>query len=300
MTESDPIVSQAGRPRDARDTSPDAFAVQLACLRNMSPAERIRRMCRMSRTVRKMAFDAIRRRHPRYDDHKVRRRFIELTYGTGLADVIGLTAQFPKAKSEAFPMSDTDDLVDALDPVLKAFRELGVRHFIGGSVASSFHGATRTTMDVDVVCELLEREIPRFVAMLGDVYYVSEPAIRDAVRRRSCFNLIHLPTSFKVDVFVSRRRPFDDEAMRRATPERLGDGRVVDVPIASAEDSIVSKLEWYRLTDETSERQWGDVARLLSLLGDQADVEYLRRAAASVGVDDLLGRLLRPNGETAS
>jgi hypothetical protein len=51
-------------------------------------------------------------------------------------------------------MSDSADLTAALAPVAAAFQRLGVRHYIGGSVASTIHGAVRSTMDVDVVCEL--------------------------------------------------------------------------------------------------------------------------------------------------
>ena len=148
-------------------------------------------------------------------------------------------------------------------------------------------------MDVDLVAELSEEKISDFVSCFGDEFYLSEAAVRDAVRRRSCFNLIHLPSSFKVDIFVSRERPFDDESMRRARLERLGESKSVQVPIATAEDTIISKLEWFRLTNETSERQWDDASRLLKLLGDAADVAYLHRAAESVGVEDLLERLLR-------
>ena len=189
-------------------------------------------------------------------------------------------------------MSDTDDLVDALSPVVAAFRELGILHFVGGSIASSFHGATRSTMDVDLVCELKPEKIEPFINQFDDSFYLSEAAIRDAVRRRSCFNLIHLPSSFKVDIFVSRERPFDREAMQRAISACLGGSRKVDVRIATAEDSIISKLEWYRMTNETSERQWDDVSRLIQLLGDAADIPYLQRAAESVGISDLLARLL--------
>jgi hypothetical protein len=64
------------------------------------------------------------------------------------------------------------------------------------------------------------------------------------------------------------------------------------VPIATAEDSIIAKLEWYRLGDESSQRQWDDVTRLVALLGDTLDVEHMQRMAASVGVPDLLERLL--------
>ena len=190
-------------------------------------------------------------------------------------------------------MSELDDLVAALSPVVAAFRDLQIRHYVGGSVASSFHGAARSTMDVDIVCDMTTDQIPQFVSRFNADFYVSESAIRDAVRRKSCFNLIHLPTSFKVDVFVSRGRPFDQESMSRATHEQLGDSsRSVEVPIATAEDSIISKLEWYRKTNETSERQWDDVSRLIALLGDSADTAYLNSAAESVGVSDLLKQLL--------
>jgi hypothetical protein len=192
------------------------------------------------------------------------------------------------------PLTELNDLTTALGPVVAAFRDLKIRHYVGGSVASSFHGAARSTMDVDIVCELTAEQIPQFVSGFDENFYFSESAIREAVRRKSCFNLIHLPTSFKVDVFVSRQRPFDLDSMRRATLEQLGSESPVEVPVATAEDSIISKLEWYRKTNETSERQWEDVSRLIALLGDTADVDYLRTSAESIGVSDLLTRLIEP------
>ncbi len=86
-------------------------------------------------------------------------------------------------------LNDKDDIVAALSPVVQAFRSLGVRHYIGGSVASSFHGATRSTLDVDVIAELNADTITSILDLLGNQYYASEPAIQDAVRRKTCFNL---------------------------------------------------------------------------------------------------------------
>lgn len=189
-------------------------------------------------------------------------------------------------------MSEYDDLVAALSPVSAALTKLGIRHYVGGSVASSFHGASRSTMDVDIVADMTDSAVSEFLKCFDKDFYVSEAAIRDAIRRKSCFNLIHLPTSFKVDVFVSRQRPFDESAMNRATVEHLGDSHSLEIHVATAEDVIISKLEWYRKTNETSDRQWDDVTRLLKLLGDTADVEYLKESAQSVGVQDLLERLL--------
>lgn len=188
-------------------------------------------------------------------------------------------------------MSEYDDLVAALSPVSVALTELGIRHYVVGSVASSFHGASRSTMDVDIVADMTDASVSEFLKCFDKDFYVSEAAIRDAIRRKSCFNLIHLPTSFKVDVFVSRQRPFDVAAMNRATIEHLGDSHSLEIHVSTAEDAIISKLEWYRKTNETSDRQWNDVTRLLKLLGDATDVEYLKESAQSVGVQDLLERL---------
>lgn len=189
-------------------------------------------------------------------------------------------------------MSQPSELVEALSPIVLAFRRLNVRHYIGGSIASSFHGAVRSTLDVDLVCELTEDKITAFVDSLGADYYYSVPAIEQAVDQKSCFNLIHLPTSFKVDVFISRGRQFDRACMERATIEQLGEGQLLSVSMLSAEDSIISKLEWYQLGGEVSERQWDDVLQLIRLHGDRLDVAYLRSAASSVGVNNLLERLL--------
>ena len=86
--------------------------------------------------------------------------------------------------------------------------------------------------------------------------------------------------------------------MDRATTEILGSMPSLTVRIATAEDSIVSKLEWYRKTNETSDRQWDDVTRLIRLLGSDADLGRLTAMSESVGVDDLLRRLLQENRET--
>ncbi|MBD3675411.1 MAG: hypothetical protein HUJ26_18000 [Planctomycetaceae bacterium] len=189
-------------------------------------------------------------------------------------------------------MSEHDDLIATLMPVSTAFNQLGVRFCISGSVASSFHGAARSTMDVDLVAEMTEDIVPAFVSYFGNDFYVSESAVREAIGRKGCFNLIHLPTSFKVDIFVSRQRPFDLSVMHRATLANLGNVPSLEVPIATAEDAILSKLEWYRKTNETSSRQWEDVTRLLKLLGDHADINYLKKQAEELEIDDLLTRLI--------
>ncbi len=189
-------------------------------------------------------------------------------------------------------MSDNPGLIEALEPVARVLQALKVRFYIGGSVASSFHGASRSTLDVDLVADLKGKDVDAFVSQLHNEYYVSKAAIHDAISSLSCFNLIHFSSSFKVGVFILKSREFDMTSMSRAKPGKVDLESNFEIPIASPEDTILSKLEWYRLGNEVSERQWEDVARVMKILGDQADREYLVRHAAELKVSDLLQKLL--------
>jgi len=184
------------------------------------------------------------------------------------------------------------DLLAALAPVLRVLGVLGVRHFVGGSIASSAHGVARASVDGDVVAELTAAHVGPFVDALRDDYYVPEERIRDAVPRRGSFNLIHLDTMLKVDVFVSRDRPFDRRAFERSRPASIEGAGGATLPISSAEDVILAKLEWYRRGGEVSERQWTDVMGVLRASEGALDLPYLRGGSAELGVSDLLERAL--------
>lgn len=187
---------------------------------------------------------------------------------------------------------ESEDLISTLQMVQFTFDSLQIKYFIGGSVASSFHGAMRSTMDVDILAELSLADVLPILAAVRDEFYVSESAMREAIKRRSSFNLIHLSTSFKVDVFVSRGRRFDDLSFARSTLSRLGTvENGITVPIASVEDILLAKLECYRIGNETSERQWNDLTRLIKLHGNKLDWKYLEIVAKEIFVQDLLDRL---------
>jgi hypothetical protein len=184
------------------------------------------------------------------------------------------------------------DLVAALRPIAEAFEALGVRYYLGGSVASSAHGVARASLDADVVAALEPPHIDPLVARLADDYYIPVDRLRSSVAARSSCNFIHLATMFKIDVFVSQRRPFDMEAAARAQRYPLDETPDASrFPVASAEDTVLAKLEWFRRGGETSERQWWDVVGVLRVTPD-LDRTYLDRWAPSLGVADLLQRAL--------
>jgi hypothetical protein len=183
--------------------------------------------------------------------------------------------------------------LEAFTPVAQAFETMGVPYHIGGSVASSTHGVARTTLDIDVVADLPAERIDAFVDLLEDRYYVDPEAARDAVRRRSSFNLIHLETMYKIDVFVQRRRPFDLEAARRTVRVHVfGDDEPM-FPVSSAEDTILAKLDWFLVGRESSQRQWSDIVGLLRTQSLALDTAYVRRWAEELRVADLLDRAIR-------
>ncbi len=278
----------------AADTSLAAEQAQLHLLRSATPGRRAHLALSLSQTTLSLARRALRRARAGASERELRLTFVELHYGLALANDLG---QWEGGMTTpAVP-----DMLLALGPVVAELERLGVAYFIGGSLASSTYGVARATLDADLVAELGATQVGALVAALQATYYLDEPAIREAVRRRASFNLIHLATMIKVDVFITKGRPFDIEALQRRRQESLDDTveaapGAADAPrryaIASPEDVILAKLEWYRLGGETSERQWGDILGVLKVQGDALDVAYLRQWADTLTVADLLQRAL--------
>jgi hypothetical protein len=188
------------------------------------------------------------------------------------------------------------DLLAAVGPLLDRLREMGVRHYVGGSIASSAHGVARASIDADVVAELRPEHADPLASALRGSYYVPEARVRDGIARRASFNVIHLETMLKVDVFVSRDRPFDRRAMDRARPSSSETAGERALPLASAEDTVLAKLEWFRRGGEVSDRQWTDVLGVLRASGASLDRRYLVDGARELAVSDLLVRALAEAG----
>ena len=136
------------------------------------------------------------------------------------------------------------------------------------------------------------------MAGLQGAFYVDEQMIQQAIQRRSSFNLIHLTTMFKVDIFIPKGRPFDQQQLDRRISEQMGSDSGEQVWVLSAEDVVLAKLEWFRLGGEVSERQWRDILGVLKTQQTALDVVYLRQWAASLGVSDLNERTLEELTET--
>jgi hypothetical protein len=180
--------------------------------------------------------------------------------------------------------------------VTEALDRIGVPHVVGGSLASSLHGIPRATQDVDIVADLRLAHVEPLVTALERDFFIDADMIREAIDRRACFNVIHLGTMFKVDVFVVDHSPMSVEEMARRQTYAVAAGSARCLAIASAEDIVLQKLKWYRLGGGVSDRQWGDVIGVLKVRGPALDRAYLVRWADELGVADLLERALEEAG----
>ena len=181
------------------------------------------------------------------------------------------------------------DILLATEPVVKAFEKLGILYYIGGSVASSAYGIARSTLDVDIISDLKTDHVRSFVQMLESSYYIDENMILDAIRRRSSFNLIHLDTMLKIDIFIAKNSPYDIGTFKRRRKDTLDEEQqTLKFYLASPEDIILNKLSWYLLGDCVSNRQWNDILGVLKVQRDLLDKKYLRDWASELKLRDLL------------
>lgn len=177
--------------------------------------------------------------------------------------------------------------------VIKAFEKLNIPYLIGGSLASALYGTARSTLDADLVAELRPEHVNPLVEILHQDFYIDDGMILDAIQHYSSLKIIHLDTAFKVDVFIAKPRRFDQMQFQRRRLEVVAIEPESRAYVATAEDIVLSKLEWYRQGGETSEQQWRDILGVLKIQAGRLDLGYLRELAAELSVADLLERALR-------
>lgn len=168
---------------------------------------------------------------------------------------------------------------------------LDIDYFIGGSIASSIYGEPRSTQDIDIVIDLFPNRIDLFVKSVSNQFYVDEESVRQAVARLSSFNIIHLETLIKVDLFVLDTNPINQTEMKRRQSVVADiDGNRISV--ATPEDIIIQKLDWYKKGNEISDRQWRDVLGIFKVQANNLDHNYLQHWAKVLHLSDLLNRAI--------
>jgi hypothetical protein len=175
--------------------------------------------------------------------------------------------------------------------VVRILESLGARAWIGGSLASSAFGIPRATQDADIVADLSVEAVPELIARLGGEFYADEERISQGVVKRTSFNVIHLPTMFKVDVFLLQDSPWARRQLERVRTLELPEPGI-HIPLTSPEDIILHKLLWFREGNRVSDRQWRDGLGVVQVQAGQLDLEYLVATARELELTDLLDELL--------
>ena len=188
--------------------------------------------------------------------------------------------------------NDVDDDSQATLAVIQALDRLRIPYVIGGSLASSTHGMARSTRDADLMADMHEQHVQPLIAALEGAFYISEEAAKEAIARRSSFNLIHLTSGFKVDIFIKPRTPFAESQLERRSTQSVFPDPAPPLYVLSPEDILLNKLVWYKQGGSVSDRQWSDVLGVLKVQGNRLDRSYLQRWAATLGIVELLERAL--------
>jgi hypothetical protein len=183
--------------------------------------------------------------------------------------------------------------VQITQQIAQEFDRLNIRYFVGGSLASSLHGVPRATQDVDIVADIKLEQIPQLVKAFGTEFYMDADMIREAIRQRRSFNIIHLATMFKVDIFILKPDKISMEEMARRKQYQISDSSKQMLFLASAEDIIIHKLYWFQLGGGVSERQWNDVLGVIRIQSENLDNSYLEHTAQQRGVKTLLQKAIK-------
>ena len=104
----------------------------------------------------------------------------------------------------------------------------------------------------------------------------------------------------KVDVFVRWRDPFARSQFARRQKKSVGQSAPLELFFASAEDTVLAKLDWYRKGGCVSDQQWRDLLSVLKVQAGALDRAYLAHWSGELGVTDLLRRALDEAGLTGS
>jgi hypothetical protein len=170
-----------------------------------------------------------------------------------------------------------------LSRVVRSLESLAIPYMVVGSLASSYHGEPRMTRDIDIVIDPSREAILQLVHEFRAMeMYVDPDAAQEALERRSSFNVVDPESGWKIDLLIRRDREFSRRELDRRLRGRLLD---VDANIATAEDTILAKLEWAR--QGGSERQLRDVAAIVAVSGDSLEIPYIDRWAGELGVSSL-------------
>lgn len=187
-------------------------------------------------------------------------------------------------------------LAEVLRLVITRLDNLGIPYMVAGSFASAAHGVPRSSVDADVIVDLKLAQAPALADVFKGDFYIDLNQISQAISSNTSFNLVHLDSMYKIDLFILGGGKFAREEFSRRIPEPFADLPGQKTYIATAEDTILSKLDWFRQGGFVSDQQWRDVLGILKVQEGMLDFAYLQKWAQELQVADLLKKALSDAG----
>jgi hypothetical protein len=272
----------AGYKTQSIDTTTDAELYLFGLWKSLTLIQKAERVSIWTKGCLELCLIGVKQRFPNVSLSRLRLEFAKATIESNLSDSL-----YQYISQSNKPLMLIDPISLALD-VAKILNELDIPYLVGGSVASSLMGEMRATEDVDMVVDLTMAKMMPLIQVLQPRFYVSEDAVRDAIRFKRSFNVIDNESMGKVDIFILKDNPFPQIEFQRRSSQlvRQNPDRMLVLP--TPEDIILQKLVWYRMTRNESQRQWRDVLGVLKLQGDRLDFEYLKKWGIELNLSDIL------------
>jgi hypothetical protein len=158
-------------------------------------------------------------------------------------------------------------------------------------MASSVYGKVRFTQDADLTVEPFDNQADNLFELLKPTFYISREAMYQALRQQKSFNIIHLESAFKIDIFIRKDTAFEKQILLRRKSLKLSDALERPFSVVSPEDIILLKLQWYH-DSGCSERQWDDVLGILTTQGEKLNFKYLKKWSVILEINELLEKAI--------
>jgi len=176
------------------------------------------------------------------------------------------------------------ELFELLQKVVGLFEHLGIPYLVTGSVAAMAFGEPRLTNDIDIVAAIEEKHAKDLVmGFPTDEFYISEELVREAIRCRGQFNIIHPASGIKIDVFIKQDAAFDHSRFERLY--RIYPAESYQANFAAPEDVIIKKMEYYKAGG--SEKHLRDIAGILKISGEMVDWDYITEWAKHLDLTEI-------------
>ncbi|WP_413167993.1 hypothetical protein ACL6C3_14865 [Capilliphycus salinus ALCB114379] len=276
----------------APDTAPEAEQIQFSIWRKIPREQKTQQVHSFNRRMRAILWQNITQNFPHLDARSCKQKLIELEQGKEFGKIDALL-------ENNFMLQDPIELAAVIGSL---FEQLAIPYFVGGGLASSILGETRTTVDADIAILLNDINLlPRLIETMEGEFYLSEIAIEEALTgRTNTFNVIHLTSALKADIYLIRNSDeFRKTAMSRRQKIYPTGSPELSFYLCTAEDIVLQKLIWYQMTGRTSHKQWRDILGVLKLQAERLDFQYLQGWSQQLNVTQELQQALDEAGLTS-